>query len=170
MFNIHIKNKPRDNTAEIKQAIVKGRDRGMCDRDGRTINYHPNQAGKGDRDRTRNKKLFDRRCPFKSKLNIWPRDEKGKLIGNEKDELHTGECYQYLYGGPGPDYISLVVIGDKNGKLSCLDIDTNKALNFDFPNKALTRMGPENWRSAIRCQKDKRIKKLMKLAYQKVFL
>lgn len=82
MFNIHIKNKPRDNTTEIKEAIVRGRDRGMCDSDGRTKTYHPNQSGKGDRDRTRNKKLFDQNCPFESKLNIWPRDRKDNLIGD----------------------------------------------------------------------------------------
>jgi len=59
MFNVIIRDKPKDNTTEIKRAIVSGRDRGMCDSDGRTITYHPNSAGKGDRDRTIDKKKFD---------------------------------------------------------------------------------------------------------------
>jgi hypothetical protein len=83
------------NEEQIKNAIMKGRRDGICDKNGNTIKYYDgtvptpegrrkSDAGKGDRPRPVNKEKYDKNYErvFGTKLlNIWPRDKKGRLIG-----------------------------------------------------------------------------------------
>ena len=78
MFNVktkkHGKSYPRE-LESIKQKIVKARDRGVCDSNGNTISK-VGGAGKGDRRRVWS------RLPTDNIINVWPRDEFGRLIGD----------------------------------------------------------------------------------------
>jgi len=73
---------------KIKDLIVKARDAGVCTNEGRTIEKKgPDGRGlgpvwnPGKGDRNRSKRTMD--YPFLSeKLNVWPRDENGNLIGD----------------------------------------------------------------------------------------
>jgi len=79
------------NEEPIKKAIMKGRSAGICDKNGNTIRYRSgrkpgesSEAGKGDTYRPVNRKKYEKNYTsvFGTKLlNIWPRDEDGKLIG-----------------------------------------------------------------------------------------
>lgn len=88
MFNVKTKKHGKTYKREIesiKQKIVKARDRGVCDSEGRTIERNgqgPREgAGKGDRDRVRHKYDINDLCK-RAKKNLWPRDEFGDLIGD----------------------------------------------------------------------------------------
>ena len=69
---------------KLKQAIVKGRDRGVVDRNGNTIPKEKRGAGKGDRFRTYGP-LYEKNAEqlFGTKLNVWPRDKDGNLIEDD---------------------------------------------------------------------------------------
>ena len=80
------------NEEPIKNAIMKGKADGVCDKNGNTIRYRDghlpngrNEAGKGDSPRPVDKKKYDRNfvAVFGEKLlNLWPRDKEGRLIGD----------------------------------------------------------------------------------------
>ncbi|MHC4728427.1 MAG: hypothetical protein ACYS17_14495 [Planctomycetota bacterium] len=51
---------PHKNEEQIKQKIVEGRERGVCDRNGKTIPKHKRgRSGKGDRFRPVNQKRYE---------------------------------------------------------------------------------------------------------------
>ncbi len=73
---------------KIKQLIIRNRDVGLCDRNGKTIKhydakegrYRPQtHAGKGDRDRVEHNYDLDELYRLAAR-NVWPRDEDGNLI------------------------------------------------------------------------------------------
>ncbi len=83
MFNILTKKHGKTYKREIesiKQKIVKARDRGVCDSEGRTIEKNkqgPREgAGKGDRDRVKHKYDIDDLCK-RAEKNVWQRDKAG---------------------------------------------------------------------------------------------
>lgn len=83
MFNI-IKNRvgktAKGEEEKIKRMIVDGHERGVCDRYGGHIPKHKRgNAGKGDRNRS--KRIMDWDF-LPVRMNIWPRDENGNLIGD----------------------------------------------------------------------------------------
>jgi len=87
MFNVKTEKHGKTYKRElesIKQKIVKARDRGICDNEGRTIEKNgqgPREgAGKGDRDRIKHDYNLNDLCS-RAERNIWPRDASGNLIG-----------------------------------------------------------------------------------------
>jgi hypothetical protein len=92
MFNIHTTKHGKTYKRElenIKQKIVKARDRGVCDSEGRTIEKKDprtgrglgpvSSPGKGDRNRIKKVLDYEDLCRRAAK-NLWPRDENGNLI------------------------------------------------------------------------------------------
>lgn len=84
MFNIRTKKHGKTYAREIesiKKKIVKARDAGICDNEGRTIKRNGKiavGAGKGDR-----RRVWNRLPTLLSDIkNVWPRDEFGNLIGD----------------------------------------------------------------------------------------
>lgn len=83
MINAYIAPKHRKNEDAIKEKIVDGRTRGVCDRNGVTIPRHKRgAAGKGDRFRHVGKQYYENAEKIfgPPKLNVWPRDKNGVLI------------------------------------------------------------------------------------------
>jgi len=84
MFNVKTKKHGKTYAREIesiKQKIVKARDRGVCDNEGRTLKKNgviQSNAGKGDR-----RRIWNRLPTLLNDItNVWPRDEFGNLIGD----------------------------------------------------------------------------------------
>jgi len=82
-----------------------------------------------------------------------------------------GDCFWYRYGGPGPDYQRVVVIGETDDVFFFRDLDTTQHFDFSIgkDNKALTRMGAEDWRSAICSEPSLEFSNVMQEAYNKFF-
>ena len=87
-FNIQTKKHGKTYAGEIesiKKKIVKARDAGICDNEGRTIDRDGKgpaaHAGKGDRNRVQKVIDVDALCERAGK-NLWPRDEEGRLIND----------------------------------------------------------------------------------------
>lgn len=92
MYNIHtrkIGKTAKGQEEYIKKVIVRNRDLGMCDSEGRTIERHDTKtgrgmgpqrgAGKGDRDRSSHDYDLEQLYRLAAR-NVWPRDENGNLI------------------------------------------------------------------------------------------
>ena len=91
MFNIQTKKHGKTYAREIesiKKKIVKARDAGICDSEGRTIEKKDSigrglgpETGAGKGDRNRNKHVNDLEELYKlAEKNIWQRYENGNLI------------------------------------------------------------------------------------------
>lgn len=86
MFNVVTKKIGKTAEGEeqkIKSMIMEGYDRGVCDSYGRQTEKYP-LVGSGKGSRNRSKKVIDVKALCRRAANnLWPRDGKGNLIGDD---------------------------------------------------------------------------------------
>lgn len=83
-----------------------------------------------------------------------------------------GNTYQYIYAGPGPDVVSVVLVKEdgQEGLFWNLDgIYPESSMRLPLNYEKLTLCGPENWMSLMRSQKNKWLIRIMAEAYARKF-